>query len=78
MKNLIFKGASTALITPFADGEIDYNALGALIERQISGGIDAIVIGGTTGECATLREEERCRLYTYAKAKVAGRVGSIR
>ena len=74
MKNLIFKGASVALVTPFSCGEIDYSALGALIEHQIKGGVDAIVIGGTTGECATLSEEEKYCLYTYAKAKVAGRV----
>lgn len=76
-KKLIFKGAATALITPFIDGEIDYPALSALIDFQIAGGIDALVIGGTTAEAATLSDEERYRLYTFAKGKIAGRTKLI-
>ncbi len=76
-KKLIFKGAATALITPFIDGEIDYPALSSLIDFQIAGGIDALVIGGTTAEAATLSDEERYRLYTFAKGKIAGRTKLI-
>ena len=43
-KRSIFKGAATALIAPFCDGEVDYTALGLLIDRQIDCGIDALVI----------------------------------
>ena len=76
-KRRIFFGASTALITPFTDGEIDYEALGRLIELQISGGIEALVIGGTTAEAATLSDEERYKLYTFAKGKIGGRARLI-
>ncbi len=77
MKKEIFKGAATALITPFSDGEIDYRALGGLIDMQIEGGIDALVIGGTTAEAATLSDEERYKLYSFAKGKIAGRTKLI-
>ena len=65
-KKIVFEGAATALITPFKNGEIDYDTLARLIEMQISAGIDAIVIGGTTAEAATLSDEERYKLYAYA------------
>lgn len=76
-KKEIFQGAATALITPFSGGEIDYSALGKLIEYQIAGEIDALVIGGTTAEAATLSDEERYKLYTFAKGKIAGRTKLI-
>ena len=76
-KKEIFKGVGTALITPFIDGEIDYASLGRLIELQIECGIDALVIGGTTAEAATLSDDERYKLYTFAKGKVAGRTKLI-
>ena len=72
-KNIIFKGAATALITPMKDGKIDYTALSNIIELQIASGIDALVVGGTTGEIATLCDEERQELYSFAKEIVAGR-----
>lgn len=76
-KKEIFCGAATALITPFRDGEIDYKATERLIEMQIEGGIDALVIGGTTAEAATLSDEERYRLYEFAKEKIRGRTKLI-
>lgn len=76
-KKIIFSGAATALITPFSGGEIDYESLGELIDDQIEGGIDALVIGGTTAEAATLSDEERYKLYTFAKGKIAGRTRLI-
>ena len=76
-KKLIFRGVATALVTPMKNGKINYTALSDIIERQISSGISALVVGGTTGEAATLSDSERYQLYTYAKAEVAGRVKII-
>ncbi len=76
-KKTIFKGAATALVTPMRDGKIDYTALGALIDKQIEAGISALVIGGTTGEAATLCDGERYEMYTFAKAKISGRTKLI-
>lgn len=73
MKKTIFEGVGTALITPFSEGKIDFPALERLIERQIEAGISALVIGGTTGEAATLSDEERYELYAFAKEKIGGR-----
>lgn len=73
----IFSGAATALITPFSGGEPDLPAIGRLIEYQISEGIDALVIGGTTGEISTLSDTERERLYNYCAETVRGRVPLI-
>ena len=76
-KRIIFKGVGTALVTPFRRGAIDYTALDGLIERQIQGGIDALIIGGTTGEAATLSDRERYSLYTHAIDKIDGRCSVI-
>ncbi len=76
-KQPIFEGAATALITPMTGGCIDYTALPVIIEKQIAGGISALVIGGTTGEAATLAEEERAELYSFVKERVRGRVKLI-
>ena len=76
-KPSIFCGTATAIITPFRNGEIDFECLRYLIERQISGGIDALVIAGTTGEAATLSHEEHCRLTRFAVETVCGRIPVI-
>lgn len=72
-KQIIFSGVATALITPFKDGRVDYDALGALIEMQIDAGIDALVIGGTTGEAATLSDMERYSLFDFSKKEIKNR-----
>ena len=55
----IFKGAGVAIVTPMtADGEVNYEVLGEMLEAQIAGGTDAIIICGTTGESATLSRSE--------------------
>ena len=72
-KKSVFRGVGTALVTPFSGGKIDYDALSGLIERQISAGISALVIGGTTGEAATLDREERYELFKRSRDMVAGR-----
>ena len=76
-KKLVFKGVATALITPFKNGEIDYKSLSGLIEMQINEGIDALVIGGTTAEAATLSDEERYRLFEFARERIGGRTRLI-
>ena len=72
-KERIFEGCATALITPFLNGGIDYAALSSLIDTQISSGIGCLIIGGTTGESATLGESERIELYSFARQKTRGK-----
>ena len=76
-KQKIFSGAATALITPFEDGRIDYASLERLIEAQIEGGIDALLINGTTGESSTLSNEERQELIAFAAKRIGGRVPTL-
>ena len=73
----IFRGAATALITPFRDGEVDFPALRNLIEFQIAEGIDALVIAGTTGEAPTLSDHEHHAVLTFAVEVADGRVPLI-
>ena len=78
MNNTIFKGIATALITPFkANGEVDYDAYGRLIDWQIECGIDALVSCGTTGEGPTLTDEEHREVIRYCVERTAGRVPVI-
>lgn len=72
-KKFLFRGTATAIITPFSEGKIDYAALFGIIDAQLVAGIDALVIGGTTGEAATLSDRERYELYTRAIDRIAGR-----
>ncbi len=76
-KRTLFRGAATALLTPFCNGKIDYNAYGTLIEYQIDQGIDALVIAGTTGEAPTLADGEHMDLLRFAVQKAGGRVPVI-
>ena len=76
-KKLIFSGAATALITPMRCGHIDFTALEKIIEQQILGSVSALVVGGTTGEAATLSDDERYELYSFVKDRAAGRVKLI-
>ena len=74
----IFKGAGVALITPFNEDEtVNYDMLGELIERQIAGKTDAIIVCGTTGEPATMTEDEKLAVIKYAVKKTAGRIPVI-
>ena len=78
MNQSIFKGIATALITPFkANGEVDYDAYGRLIDWQIESGIDALVSCGTTGEGPTLTDEEHKEVVRYCVERTAGRVPVI-
>lgn len=76
-KQSVFTGAATAIITPFKNGNIDKESFGKIIESQIAGGIDAIVVAGTTGEAATLTHEEHMDCMKYVVDTVAGRVPVI-
>ena len=73
----VFTGAATALITPFKDGKVDYPSLEKIIEFQIAGGINGLVICGTTGEPATLDDEEHRRVLDFCINCIAGRVPVI-
>ena len=74
----IFKGAGVAIVTPMtADGEVNYEVLGEMLEAQIAGGTDANIICGTTGESATLSEEEHSAVIRYAIKKVNKRIPVI-
>ncbi len=77
MKNTVFTGAATAIITPFKDGMVDYEAFGRLIDWQIEQGIDAIVAAGTTGEASTLTDEEHRDVLKFCVDRVDGRVPVI-
>ncbi len=77
MKQTVFKGAATAIITPLTENGIDYAAFGRLIEWQIQEGIDAIVVCGTTGEASTLTDEEHREAIRFAVKTVGGRVPVI-
>lgn len=78
MKNTIFKGIATALITPFKEnGAVDYEAYGRLIDWQIESGVDALVSCGTTGEGPTLSDAEHKKAIRYCVERTAGRVPVI-
>lgn len=78
MKNTIFTGMATAIVTPMhTDGSIDYEALGRFVEFQISSGINGLVVMGTTGENATIEPEDQKKVIAYTVEKVAGRVPVI-
>jgi 4-hydroxy-tetrahydrodipicolinate synthase len=70
----MFRGTYTALVTPFKDGHIDYEAYANLIERQIEGGVQGIVPAGCTGEAATLVPAEQLELIKFAVEQVKGRI----
>ena len=74
VKPTVFRGVATALITPLCDGRIDRDSLSALIEMQIQGGVNAILVAGTTGESSTLSFEEHGELVSLAKDYIRGRV----
>ena len=77
MRQPIFKGIATALITPFRDGQVDYEAMGRLIDWQIESGINALVICGTSGEGPTLTDAEHRECIRFAVERAAGRVPII-
>ena len=73
MHNINLTGCGTALITPFKNGEVDYDAFAALVDRQIEAGIDYLVPLGTTGETPCLEDDERIKVLQIAKEHSQGR-----
>ena len=67
MKNTIFKGMATAMVTPMTATGVDYNALARFIDFQLENGINALVAVGTTGESATLTPEERKEVIRFTR-----------
>lgn len=77
MKNTVFTGVATAIVTPLDENGIDFEKFAKLIEWQIEEGINAIVVCGTTGESSTLTDEEHRAAIKFAVDQVAGRVPVI-
>lgn len=77
MKDCLFTGCATALITPFRNGKIDIAALTKLIEMQIAGGCSALVVGATTGESSVLSYGEHKNLVEAAVRLTSGRIPVI-
>lgn len=82
MKQSLFRGVCTALVTPFINGQVNYPMMEQLLRRQIEAGIEAVVIAGTTGEAATLSDSEkielfrRCKEYAGSSCKIIAGSGS--
>lgn len=78
MKNTVFKGAATAIITPFdRENRVDYTKFARLLDWQIAEGINAVVVCGTTGEGSTLTDEEHRAALQFAVEHVGGRIPVI-
>lgn len=73
----IFTGCATAMVTPFSDGNVDFEALGTLIDFQLKNEIDALVMCGTTGEASTMTFDERMSVIDFTVKRVNGRVPVI-
>ena len=77
MKEAIFTGSGVAIVTPFQDGAVNFPVFRRLIERQIAGGTNAIIVCGTTGEAATMTPKERMETIACCVEQTAGRVPVI-
>lgn len=77
MSKTIFKGSGVALVTPFNDGKVDYDALKRIIEFQIENNTDAIIVCGTTGEASTMSVSEKIQVVEFTKKCVNGRTPII-
>ena len=77
MRKPLFTGSGVAVITPFTSETVDYAALRRLIDFQLQGGTDAVIVCGTTGEAATMSYVERMRTVETVVRQVDGRVPVI-
>ena len=77
MKKPIFTGSGVAIITPFTEDGVNYNKMSELIEMHIAQGTDAIIVCGTTGESATMPDEEHKEVIRFTVEKAAGRIPVI-
>lgn len=73
----IFRGSAVALVTPFSDTGVDFDALRRLLDFHLENGTDAIVVCGTTGEASTLTEVEKIQIVSFTSKYIAGRVPVI-
>ena len=73
-KKFLFCGCATAMVTPFKGGGVDYNGLVGLIDRQVSAGVDCLVVCGTTGEAPTLSDREHKRVLSVVKNRVGDKI----
>lgn len=77
MKKILFKGVGTAIVTPFLGNTINYDEFKKLLEFQIANGADSIIVCGTTGEAATLTNDEKKYLIRFAVNTVNHRIPVI-
>ena len=77
MKRTIFKGIGTALVTPMTENGPDYAAMERLLEMQLQGGVDALIVCATTGEAPTLTDEEHIDMIKFVAEYVKGRIPVI-
>ena len=77
MKQPIFTGVGTAIITPFTSDFVNFEKLGELIEQQIDAGVEALIVCGTTGEAPTQTIPEHLATVEYAIKRAAGRIKII-
>ena len=70
MKKTVFEGCGTAISTPFTEDGVNFSEFGRLIEEQIQNEVDAIIVCGTTGESATMTDDERKETIKFAIEKV--------
>ena len=73
----MFDGMTVAMVTPFKGGSLDLDGTARLIDFMIEGGVEGLVVSGSTGEAATCTVEERRTLWRFAKERVRGRVPLI-
>ncbi len=76
-KQVLFRGCGTALVTPFTEDGVNFDAFGALIDFQLDNGIDALIVLGTTGEPSTMTDQEKADALAYAVGRAKGRVPVI-
>ena len=72
MKQPVFEGTCTALITPFAENQINYDLFDALLARQIQAGVSAVAVCATTGEAATMSDREQTALIAHCVTAANG------
>ena len=77
MEKEIFRGVGTAIATPFTDDGVNYDEYGKLLDDQIDAGVNAVIVCGTTGESATMSEDEKKKLIKYTIDKSNNRIKVI-
>jgi len=70
----VFEGLSVAMVTPFRKGTVDWDATERLVEHMVTGGVQGLVVSGSTGEAATCTVEERRELWRFVRERARGRV----